>query len=237
MADLLQTHQSSYNAIWIVTDGVFSMDGHVAPLIQLTELANQFDATVLVDEAHGTGVLGSTGSGLCEELGVKDQVPIRIGTLSKAIGCQGGFVAGPQVVIDYLVNRCRSLIYSTSLAPSAVIAATESIRRIGSEPERRTRVRMLASRLRDQLGIQCKGIEKEIPIVPIIIGSESETMQRSAQLSEQGFYVPAIRPPTVPEGSSRLRVSLSADHTDEMIDGLVSHLQPISMSRNSSRVS
>lgn len=225
VAELLSEYQSDYQTIWIVTDGVFSMDGHVAPLVRLCKLADQFGATVLVDEAHGTGVLGDTGSGTCEELGVKHQVPIRIGTLSKSIGCQGGFVAGPQVVIDYLVNRCRSLIYSTSLAPSAVIAATESIARIETESERRARVRMLAARIRDKLGITFQGIENEIPIIPILIGDEHETVQRSENLWEQGFYVPAIRPPTVPDGSSRLRVSLSADHTDEMVDKLIDEMR------------
>jgi 7-keto-8-aminopelargonate synthetase-like enzyme len=228
VAELLAAHRSSYHSVWIITDGVFSMDGHVAPLVRLCELANQFAATVLVDEAHGTGVLGESGSGTCQQLGVKDHVPIRIGTLSKAIGCQGGFVAGPQVVIDYLVNRCRSLIYSTSLAPPAVQAATDSIRRIESEPHRRMRVRMLAGQLRDQLGIAREGIENEVPIIPIIIGNELETVQRSQHLWEQGFYVPAIRPPTVPDGSSRLRVSLSADHTDQMVEQLVSRLLPSS---------
>ncbi|KAA1260920.1 8-amino-7-oxononanoate synthase [Rubripirellula obstinata] len=225
VAELLSLHQIKYETIWIVTDSVFSMDGNVAPLVQLCELADQFGATVLVDEAHGTGVLGATGSGGCEELGVKHRVPVRIGTLSKAIGCQGGFVAGPQVVIDYLINRCRSLIYSTSLAPTVVTSAIDSIAKIKSEPERRIRVRELSARLRDQLGIAREGIENEIPIIPIIIGGEQETVQRSQQLWEQGFYVPAIRPPTVPDKSSRLRISLSADHTDEMVDQLVTALR------------
>ena len=225
VAELLSLHQSEYQTIWIVTDGVFSMDGHIAPLVQLCDLADQFGATVLVDEAHGTGVLGETGSGVCEELNVKNRTPIRIGTLSKAIGCQGGFVAGPKVVIDYLVNRCRSLIYSTSLAPTVVISALDSIAKIQSEPSRRTQVRELSARFRQRLGISIEGIENEIPIIPIVIGGEQETLERSEQLWNQGFYVPAIRPPTVPNGSSRLRISLSADHSDEMLDRLVTVLQ------------
>ncbi|MFG0263336.1 MAG: aminotransferase class I/II-fold pyridoxal phosphate-dependent enzyme, partial [Novipirellula sp. JB048] len=107
VASTLADRRDRFTRVWIVTDGVFSMDGHVAPLRQLAELAERFTATLIVDEAHGTGVLGQTGSGLCEAFELKDRVPIRIGTLSKAIGCQGGFVAGPKVVTEYLVNRCR----------------------------------------------------------------------------------------------------------------------------------
>ncbi len=225
VARLLCEKRSAYQRIWIVTDGVFSMEGHVAPLNQLCDLADQHDAVMMVDEAHGTGIFGKTGSGICEALGVKDRVPLRIGTLSKAIGCQGGFVAGPSVVMDYLINRCRSLIYSTSLAPTTVTAALDSIDCIEKEPHRRDRVRMLSRRLREALGLPVHGIESEVPIIPWIIGDERSAVERSAQLFRQGFYVPAIRPPTVPNGTARLRISLSADHTDDMVDQLIECLK------------
>ncbi len=139
LAAVLEQSRRDFHQAWIVTDGVFSMDGHVAPLGELCDLAERYDASLIVDEAHGTGVLGSSGSGVCEAMGVKDRVAIRIGTLSKAIGSQGGFVAAPQLVIDYLINRCRSLIYSTALAPPAVASAIAGFDAIANEPERRAR--------------------------------------------------------------------------------------------------
>lgn len=205
---------------WILTDGVFSMDGNVAPLRELADIADSFDANLIVDEAHGTGVLGETGSGVCEALGVKDRVAIRIGTLSKAIGSQGGFVCGPEVVIDYLLNRCRSLIYSTALAPAAVQAAIDAFDSIRTEPQRRQHVTDLSRRLRQRLSIQVSEIESGIPIVPVMMGADQMAVAASAKLREAGFFVPAIRPPTVPEGTARLRVSLSAAHTTEMVDQL-----------------
>lgn len=218
---LLIEHRNHYRNIWVVTDSVFSMDGHLAPLPTLCDLADQHDAYLLIDEAHGTGVLGADGSGVCEELGVKHRIPIRVGTLSKAIGSQGGFVAGPQVVIDYLINRCRSLIYSTALAPAAVAAALDSLDRVKTEPWRRQRVRHSSRQVRQDLSIQEDGSEMEVPIIPWIIGDERKTIQRSQQLWARGIYVPVIRPPTVPQGSSRLRISISADHTDDMLQKLV----------------
>ncbi|MEM9589239.1 MAG: 8-amino-7-oxononanoate synthase [Planctomycetota bacterium] len=221
---ILKSQRAKYENVWIVTDSVFSMDGHVAPLETLCNLAERYKATMIVDEAHATGVMGATGSGACEALGVKDRVPIRIGTLSKAIGSQGGFVAGPTVVIDYLINHCRSLIYSTALAPAAVAAAWTGIGTFSAQPRRRARVGELARRLRERLGLIDEdsedSIESSVPIVPLIVGTATRAVEIARHLSDQGFYVPAIRPPTVPEGTSRLRVSLSASHTDTMLDEL-----------------
>ena len=214
-----------YRHVWLVTDGVFSMDGHVAPLRRLCEIAERFDGRLIVDEAHATGVLGATGSGLCEELGVKDRVPIRIGTLSKAIGSQGGFVAGPRVVIDFLVNRCRSLVYSTALSPASAAAASHALEFIRLHPEIRTRLGDLARRVRSELSIPAEPPEAGIPIIPLIVGDDMLARDASISLAESGFYVPAIRPPTVPEGAARLRVSLSALHDDSMIEGLLAQLR------------
>lgn len=226
VASVLKQRRHEFTRVWIVTDGVFSMDGDVAPLVELCDIADPFDASVIVDEAHGTGVLGETGSGVCEALRVKDRIAIRIGTLSKAIGCQGGFVVGPKVVTDYLVNRCRSFIFSTALAPSTVAASIAAFESLKSEPERRHRVQSLAIQVRDRLSISTScAIENTVPIVPLIIGEDAKAVAASQTLSEAGFFVPAIRPPTVPPGTARLRLSLSASHTDAMVESLLSAIQ------------
>lgn len=222
VADILATRRSNYHRAWIVTDGVFSMDGHLAPLRALVELANRFQADLIVDEAHGTGVLGTHLSGACEALDVKPQVAVRIGTLSKAFGGQGGFVACDQVLADYLVNHCRTLVFSTALALPAVEAALAVLADLPEAARRRDRVCELARRFRSALGqdVASGAIEPMIPIIPIPIGSDRDATELSLRLREQGMYVPAIRPPTVPEGKSRLRVSVSADHNAEQIDRL-----------------
>ena len=218
----LSESRHRYQRVWIVTNAVFGMDGHVAPLKHLVDIAERYDACLITDEAHGTGVLGDQGSGACEALGVKSEVQIRIGTLSKAVGSQGGFVAGPAAVIDYLINRCRSLIYSTSLAPPAVLSAISGIDRIVAEPERRQRVQSLARRLRDALSMDASSeLEASVPIIPVIVGRDARAVELARRLMELGFYVPSIRPPTVPEGSARLRISLSAGHQDAMVDRLM----------------
>ncbi len=218
---LLKQKRDRYREVWIVTDGVFSMDGHVAPLVELCELADHYQSHLIVDEAHGTGVLGENGGGVCEALGVKSRVPIRVGTLSKAIGSQGGFVAGPQTVIDYLVNRCRTLIFSTSLSRGSVAAALSGLESIRVEPRRRTRVYNLARRVREQLAINVGEIESSVPIIPLIYGDDSDAVAAASRLAAAGFYVPAIRPPAVPVGTARLRLSLSAAHDGDSVDQLI----------------
>lgn len=218
--DLLRQRRGEYTRVWIVTDTVFSMDGHIAPLRELCDIAEQYDACLIVDEAHATGVLGETGSGACEALDVKQRIAIRIGTLSKAIGSQGGFVAGPAAVVDYLINACRSLIFSTSLAPPAVTAAAAGLESIAAEPERRQRVGQLSRRLRERLSLDADPIESSVPIVSWIIGADQQAVEASARLADAGFYVPAIRPPSVAEGTARLRISLSAAHDEKMVDSL-----------------
>lgn len=218
--DTLQSSRGQFNRVWIVTDGVFSMDGHLAPLPDLVALAEKFDATLIVDEAHGTGVLGSHGSGVCELLDVKDEIPIRIGTLSKAIGSQGGFVAAPKLIVDYLINRCRTLIYSTSLAPTSVDAARQNLKRVIDEPQRRHHLHRMARQIRERLELICPEIERDVPIVPVLLGSDGIAIQAAQQLARQGFFVPAIRPPTVPVGTSRLRISVSAAHDIDTLNRL-----------------
>ena len=218
---VLRRRRAEFNSVWIVTDGVFSMDGHLAPLTDWCDLAARHDARLVVDEAHGTGVLGDAGRGVCEALEVKDRVDVRIGTLSKAMGSQGGFVAAPTVVCDYLINRCRPLIYSTAAAPVIIEGALGALATIRGEPGRRYKLHDLARRFRRHLGIEpADAHEANVPIVAVVVGDDSLALESSRQLARDGFFVPAIRPPTVPEGSARLRVSLSAAHEPGMVDGL-----------------
>ncbi|OYP28339.1 aminotransferase class I/II-fold pyridoxal phosphate-dependent enzyme [Rhodopirellula sp. MGV] len=221
VSELLQRDRQRYRRVWIVTETVFSMDGHVAPLAELVDISERHNAELIVDEAHGTGILGEHMSGACEAFGLKDRIAIRLGTLSKAIGSQGGFVVCPNVIADYLINRCRSLIFSTALSPLAVESALRFFATGAGLLNRRDRVTRLASSLRSQLGLSCSELEMQVPIVPIVIGSDEDAMEMSRRLVEHRLFVPAIRPPTVPEGTARLRVSLSAAHTDEMLSRLV----------------
>lgn len=214
---------------WIVTDGIFSMDGDVAPLPELCDLAERFDAAVIVDEAHGTGVFGESGRGVCEHLGVEDRIAVRIGTLSKAVGCLGGFVAGSQELVDWLWNTARPQIFSTALPPGVCAAAAAALEIITTEPQRRTRLRELADRLRSQLRESGCDIPAGCiaPIIPVIIGDPERTVTMSARLQECGFLVPAIRPPTVPNGTSRLRISLSCAHSDDDVDRLAAAINEL----------
>ncbi len=225
---LLRGHRHLFRRAWIVTDSVFSMDGDVAPLQALADCAARWDAFLIVDEAHATGVLGETGRGACEATGLTAEVPIRIGTLSKAIGVQGGFVVGPRLVTDYLVNHARPLIYSTAAPPATVAAARQAVRSIRGEPERRHRVVALARHVRAALQPLDRRIESsDVPIIPVRLGDAARALEVSAQLQQAGLFVPAIRPPTVPPGTARLRISLSAAHRDDQIERLIAALHQI----------
>ncbi len=214
----------------IVTDSLFSMDGDAAPLAELFALADESQSMLLIDEAHATGVYGTTGRGLGEEAGLTGRECVRVGTLSKAVGSQGGFVAGTQRLCDWIRNSARPQMFSTALTPGACGAALESLRLIRCEPERRERLHGLARQLRAELlatGRTALG-EVDCPIVPLIVGDPQAALTLSQALQQQGFLVPAIRPPTVPRGTSRLRISLTADHTPEDINRLVAVLRTTS---------
>ena len=198
----------------IVTDSVFSMDSDLAPLPALCDLAERYEAILLVDEAHATGVFGEGGRGVAELQGVEDRVTVRIGTLSKAVGVLGGFVAGPQSLIDWLWNRARPQIYSTSLPPAACAAARAALEIIETEPERRRYLLQLAGEFRGKLAeAGVKTVRNGAgPIVPILLETPERAMQVARQLEQEGFLVAAIRPPTVPAGASRLRITLTSGH-------------------------
>lgn len=228
LADQLGQHSSARRRL-IVSDGVFSMDGDIAPLAELARLADEHDALLLVDEAHGTGVIGEQGRGACEACGVELERIVRVGTLSKAVGAVGGFVTGTQELAEYLWNRARTHVFSTSLPAAVCAAACEAFDIIQQEPYRRDLLqeytRRLSARL-EEVGIHASP-NQATPILPIIIGEPERTIEIARSLEQEGLFVGAIRPPTVPVGTSRLRVSLSAAHTTTSIDRLVNAIQKV----------
>jgi glycine C-acetyltransferase len=201
----------------IVTDSVFSMDGDEAPLAAICDLADRFGAMTLVDEAHATGVVGPHGSGVVGREGLQARVTVQMGTLGKALGCFGAFVAGRRNLVDLLINEARSFVFTTALPPAVVAAASAAVDLVRREDGRRERLAANAARLhRGLLDLGC-----DVPhcshILPVIIGDPEETMRVCERLLEHGVFAQGIRPPTVPEGTSRLRVTLMATHTDEDI--------------------
>ena len=196
---------------WIVTDSVFSMDGTLAPLSDLCDLAERFGADIIIDEAHATGVFGKNGRGVAELTGTEDRIAVRVGTLSKAVGTAGGFVAGSKELIELLWNSARTQMFSTALPASICAAATASLDIIQNEPERRERLHRLSELFRSEIERHALGPVPGStgPIVPVIVGNEDDTLEAAALLQRQQFFVGAIRPPTVPARTSRLRIALS----------------------------
>lgn len=217
LEELLQQAQG-YRRLLIVTDGVFSMDGDLAPLPRLVELAEKYNALLMVDDAHATGVLGHRGAGSSEHFGLKGKIPIQMGTLSKAIGSAGGYVAGSHDLIDYLRNKARSFIFSTALPPSVIAAALAAFKILQQNPQILEELHMNAQYLRTglkQMGFTV--LAEESPVIPVLIGDANRTVQMAQQLFSLGVFAPGIRPPTVPPGTSRVRVTVMATHTrDEL---------------------
>jgi 8-amino-7-oxononanoate synthase len=206
----------------IVTDSLFSMDGDLAPLGELAELAERYGAMLLVDEAHATGVFGQNGRGVAEHLGVEDRIPIRVGTLSKALGCSGGFVAGSRLLIEWLVNRARPYVFSTAAPAAIAAAALASLEIVANEPHRRRELLARAESLRHSLVERGWNVGRSASqIIPVIVGEPARAVELSAQLRQKGLFVPAIRPPTVPEGEACLRISLACRHAEEMVARLL----------------
>lgn len=203
----------------IVTETIFSMDGDEAPLRAIVELAEKYDAMVMVDEAHGTGVYGANGAGVVAKLGLAPRVLIQMGTLGKALGGFGAYVAGSRALCELLINRCRSFIFTTSLPPAVMAMALAAIDLVQNEPQRREKLRQNCQKLK--LGLSRLGFElgkSESPILPLIVGEATRCMALSSALFERGVFAQGIRPPTVPVGTSRLRITLMATHSDEQID-------------------
>ncbi|MFN9836646.1 MAG: 8-amino-7-oxononanoate synthase [Pseudanabaena sp.] len=226
LADLtakLQEHRSKYRRCLITTDSVFSMDGDLAPLREIIDLAHQYDCMVLVDEAHGTGVFGDRGGGLTQALGIQENL-IQVGTLSKALGSLGGYVAGSAKLIDYLRNRAATWIYTTGLSPADTGAAIAAIKIIKTENNLRQKLWQNVGFLKQGLqNLGFQAIAFDSPIVAIEMGDIAKTLQMATHLRENGIFAPAIRPPTVP--TPRIRLTLMANHTHEQIQYFVQCLQ------------
>lgn len=210
----------------LVTDGLFSMDGDLAPLPQLAQLATYVDACLIVDDAHGLGVMGASGRGCLEHFNLDSEaVPILVGTLGKAFGCFGAFIAGDEDYIEWLLQTARSYIYTTALPQPVAAAARAALRVATAESWRRERVLGLAARLRAgaaQAGVPL--LPSSSPIQPVVLGDSARALQVSEKLFAAGFWVAAIRPPTVPRGSARLRITLSAAHSEQQVDALLEAL-------------
>jgi 8-amino-7-oxononanoate synthase len=212
---LLQ-HSGAARRRLIVTDSVFSVDGDIAPLNELVALKARYGVWLMIDEAHATGVLGAKGAGLAEALGLTGQVDIHMGTFSKALGSQGGYVAGDRRLVDYLHNRARSFIYSTALAPPVLGAIDQALKIVVQEPERRLFLQRESEAFRQSLlsaGLDLLGSETQI--IPVLVGENDRTLEFAAALKDQGLMAVALRPPTVPPGRARVRFSLSAGHSRE----------------------
>ena len=199
----------------IVTDGVFSMDGDIAPLAKLVQLARRYDALVMVDDAHGSGVLGATGRGSGELCGVLDGIDVHMGTLGKGFGSFGAYAATSATIRDYLVNKARSFIFSTSLPPAVLAASIAALELVDSPEGARLRERLAANTALFKARLAASGFDtmgSQTQIVPIFVGPAKATMEFSGELLEQGLFVQGIRPPTVPAGSCRLRCTIMATH-------------------------
>ena len=224
--------QSSAARKLIVSDGVFSMDGNLAPLPEISTLAKKHSAWLMVDDAHGVGVLGQQGGGLVEELNMTiEQVPVLVGTLGKSFGTFGAFVAGSEALIETLIQFSRSYIYTTALPPAIAAATLASLKIVREETWRRDKLAQLVRRFRrgaEQIGLQLA--ESNTPIQPVLINNDEKVIQVGQQLRTAGFLVGAIRPPTVPVGTGRLRITFSADHSEEQVDKLVAALDSLNLS-------
>jgi 8-amino-7-oxononanoate synthase len=218
----LKRFSSSTSRKMILTDTVFSMDGDIAPLDKIVFLCKKYNCLSMVDEAHATGVLGKTGSGATELFGIQNKIDICMGTLSKAVGSVGGYIAGSNKLIDFLKNRARSFIFDTSLPGSALEASIQSIRIIKEDRELRKKLFNNIHELTDFLkSSNFSYVDTSTPIIPIIIGDEKKTLKTAEFLFKNQIYIPAVRPPSVPKGESRIRITLMANHESKHIKKLI----------------
>ncbi len=224
---LLQQSQGFSKKV-IITESVFSMDGDIAPLNDIVSLAKKYKAVVMVDEAHAFGVLGENGKGAIEHFGLEKEIDIQMGTLSKAVGVFGAYCCGSEELITYLFNKARSFIYTTGMPPSVAAAVLEAIEIMQTEPQRRRQLWENTHYLRE--GLKARGfntLNSQTPIIPVIIGEAEKAVAFSQRLFAEGIFVQAIRPPTVPQGTARLRVTVMATHSQEEIDRLLAALENI----------
>lgn len=225
LEELIKTGGASFRRRLIVSDSLFSMDGDIAPVGDLARIAAEHDTMLLVDEAHATGVFGDHGRGIGELLYAEEGIHIRVGTLSKALGSLGGFVAGKRKLIEFLVNRARPYVFSTAPVEALAGAALEALKIVQEEPDRRQILLQRAEHLRERLWKDGWWLgSTQSQIVPIVVGDPAEALRMSSGLRRLGFFVPAIRPPSVPEGESLLRISVTLQHDEAMLDQLADAL-------------
>ncbi len=223
LSQFLSKPRPENNRTLVVTDGVFSMDGDIPPLPDLVKTCRKNNAWVMVDDAHGFGTMGKNGGGCVEHFGLEqDDVQVLVGTLGKAFGTAGAFVAGSELLVETLIQNARTYIYTTAMPPAIAAATRVSLKLLQTEHWRRERLAELISRFRmgaHQLGYEL--MDSASPIQPILIGNEEKALKLAAWLEEQGVLITAIRPPTVPKGTARLRVTLCAEHTEQQVDRLL----------------
>ena len=233
LESILKESRDKYRNILIITDGVFSMDGDIAKLPEIVELAEKYEAMTYVDDAHGSGVLGESGRGTVDHFGLHGRVDFTIGTLSKAIGVVGGYVAGSKTMYDWLSHRARPVLFSTSLPPAAVGAIIEAITMLKESTQYTDTLWDNAKYFKSKLGTLGYNTGKsETPITPVIIGDEAKTMEFSKKLLEKGVFVSGIVFPTVPRGTGRVRCMVTAAHTKEQLDTAVEVFEKVGKEMN-----
>lgn len=221
LQELLKAQRGGYKSAMVITETVFSMDGDIAPVKDMIRLKKEHGCILMVDEAHATGVFGETGAGTVEDLGISDEVDIILGTFSKALGSFGAYVAVSRDMRDYLVNTCRSFIYSTALPHSVIAANMAALDLVKGEKHRRHELLGNAAFLRKTLREKGFEVRGESQIIPVIIGDNHKTVRLSDALKEKGYWTTPVRPPTVPLGEARLRISLSFDHGRDVLERFV----------------
>jgi glycine C-acetyltransferase len=233
LESILKEKRDKYKNVLIITDGVFSMDGDIAKLPEIVELAEKYEAMTYVDDAHGSGVLGESGRGTVDHFGLHGRVDFSIGTLSKAIGVVGGYVAGSKTMYEWLNHRARPVLFSTSLPPAAVGAITEAITMLMESTEYTDRLWDNAKYFKSKLGdLGFNTGHSETPITPVIIGDEAKTMEFSKKLYDNGVFVSGIVFPTVPKGTGRVRCMITAEHTKEQLDRAVAAFEKVGKEMN-----
>jgi 8-amino-7-oxononanoate synthase len=224
LESLLTKHSNKFKNRLIVTETVFSMDGDIAPLKDIVDLKEKFACTLMVDEAHATGIFGKNGAGIASEQGLTDRVDLIMGTFSKALGSFGGYVAGAKKLVQYLINTSRSFIYSTALPPAVIAANIAALELLKAEAFRRESLLENAKFFRNRLAEKGIKTTSSSQIVPLIVKDTEKTIALSNHLLDKGFLAPAIRPPTVPPGQARLRLSLTYDHDRKTLNKLLEHI-------------
>ena len=222
LESVLKDARDKYRNILLITDGVFSMDGDIAKLPEIVQLAEKYEAMTYVDDAHGSGVLGESGRGTVDHFGLHGRVDFTIGTLSKAIGVVGGYVAGSRTMYEWLSHRARPVLFSTSMPPASVGAIIEAVKMLTESTEYTDRLWDNAKYFKEKMGTLGFNIgNSQTPITPVIIGDEAKTMEFSRRLLDKGVFISGIVFPTVPKGTGRLRCMVTASHTKEQLDKAV----------------